>query len=148
MTKLAAKTKWTLTRSKGLYPIKSLTAIVSEAVSSQKESCNRRTSTIDDQPGPYKKKAKKTPVVPLPSGFLRKSSKKNEKKKPAKKWTKDIICLPATFNDVDIGNPRGASRVQLARLGLIGKLTLLSTMDKEETRQEICTLFRRAFGGE
>lgn len=84
----------------------------------------------------------------LPS-YLRRSVKESPRKKAklVKAWDRDIVCLPQSRRNKTTkgGNfmyPRGKYRCQLASLGLIGKVHLISTMSAEEVTAEICTVFK------
>lgn len=61
-----------------------------------------------------------------------------------KTWNKDIICLPKHYhsNTQKIPIPRGANRGEIARAGLIGKISLTSNMSEEEIREEICAILQ------
>ena len=67
-----------------------------------------------------------------------------------KTWNKDIICLPKDYhpNNQKIPISRGAKRGEIAMAGLIGKISLSSTMSEEDIREEICAIFAVVFGGD
>ena len=93
---------------------------------------------------------KRAPSGFMPSSFLKKKGKADGKGKGKKKtWTKDIVCLPADFKSTDeigIAIPKGLKRVELARQGLVGKISLDSHMNAEEVLTEVRSVFKEAMG--
>lgn len=103
----------------------------------------------------------------LPSAFLARkhlttsseSSSKPKKRRVSgqvgkeKTYTKDIVCLlpqhygliPLNENSV-IQIPRGKARGNLATLGLIGKVHLVSTWPSARVTEEITSVFSSTFG--
>ena len=84
----------------------------------------------------------------LPSAFLSKSARRCSKSANPKSkeitYERDIVCLPKSFSGVGgvIKIPRAKSaREFLARNGLIGKISLKSTMTEEELMDEIRSVF-------
>ena len=63
-------------------------------------------------------------------------------------YERDIICLPHDHpNELGLYSyPRGKVRTQLAKFGLIGKISLHSWMNEVEMKAEIRSFFSRAFG--
>ena len=66
-----------------------------------------------------------------------------------KTWSKDIVCLPVDYHDQtqELPFPRGDRRAQLAKSGLIGKVSLSSAMSEDDTRAEVCSVFSVALVG-
>lgn len=66
------------------------------------------------------------------------------KNKACKHYTRDVVCLPfssaSTFRI-----PRGDSRANLARNGLIGKISFTSDWSKAQLKEEMTAIFRRTF---
>ena len=58
-------------------------------------------------------------------------------------WHKDIICFPKGYieNPQEIAIPKGKGRIELAKMGLVGKIHLDSSMAETDIRQEICSVF-------
>lgn len=58
-------------------------------------------------------------------------------------WDKDIICFPEDYiaNPQEVSIPRGKSRTELAKMGLVGKIRLDSSMDETDIREEIRSVF-------
>lgn len=79
-----------------------------------------------------------------------KKDKGKQKKVTVKTWSKDIVCLPVDYHSQsqELPFPRGSRRAQLAKSGLIGKVSLSSTMSEADMRAEICSVFSAAFGEE
>ena len=104
--------------------VQSLTSVVTEAVT---RSQNRPSSSRGNTEGieePSRKKMRTT--CPLPSRFLKKG--KGKARQAVKIWSKDIVCLPHdSLQANEIAIPRGLKRTQLARKGLIGKVSISST---------------------
>ena len=84
----------------------------------------------------------------MPSKFLKKKMQPTLKEKITKVWTKDIICLPNEYESEkeDIVIPRGSRRIELARLGLVGKVSLCSSMDFGEVQEEVRSVFKDSMG--
>jgi hypothetical protein len=84
----------------------------------------------------------------MPSKFLKKKRQPTLKEKITKVWTKDIICLPNEYESEkeDIVIPRGSRRIELARLGLVGKVSLCSSMDFGEVQEEVRSVFKDSMG--
>ena len=124
--------------------VTSLTSAVTAAVRSQDLPCSSRGRDNSGEEEPCKKK--KRPSCPLPSRFLRKDKGK-QKKVAVKTWSKDIVCLPADYHSrsQELPIPRGNSRAQLAKAGLIGKVLLSSDMSESDMRAEICSVFNVSF---
>ncbi|XP_065106167.2 uncharacterized protein [Paramisgurnus dabryanus] len=66
------------------------------------------------------------------------------KNKACKHYTRDVVCLPfssaSTFRI-----PRGDSRANLARNGLIGKISFTSDWSEAQLKEEMTAIFRRTF---
>ena len=58
--------------------------------------------------------------------------------------------LPKDYhpNNQKIPIPRGAKRGEIAMAGLIGRISLSSTMSEEDIREEICAIFTVAIGAD
>ncbi len=65
--------------------------------------------------------------------------------KPGKKFTKDVLCLLPSKNVTNIPIPRGANRAHLAKIGLIGKVSISSVWSAEEVARELTSIFAPAF---
>lgn len=77
----------------------------------------------------------------MPS-VLRKRSRRETNAVPPKFWHKDIVCLPPSYyHSSCIAIPRGRNTALLASSNLIGKVRLDSSMDEEEIRRKICSVF-------
>ena len=92
---------------------------------------------------------KRGPSGFMPSSFLKKKHTEKKGKEKKKTWTKDIVCLPKDYSvsKEDISIPKGAKRTELARLGLVGKISLQSSMNSEEVKSEVLSVFKEAMGG-
>lgn len=116
-----------------------IASAVSDALNrSQASASNSSTSHQDPDNGRGKKRKPKI----LPSSFLK---KKKGKQAVQQVWDKDIICLPKDHvsNAQDIPIPRGRTRVELAKMGLVGKIRLNSEMEEDDIREEICSAFSK-----
>ncbi|XP_026074339.1 uncharacterized protein LOC113053478 [Carassius auratus] len=84
--------------------------------------------------------------VPFPSVHQRTAthSRFGRKNKACKHYTRDVVCLPfssaSTFRI-----PRGDSRANLARDGLIGKISFTSDWSEAQLKEEMSAIFRRTF---
>ncbi|XP_073714923.1 uncharacterized protein [Misgurnus anguillicaudatus] len=84
--------------------------------------------------------------VPFPSVHQRTATHSRfvRKNKACKHYTKDVVCLPfssaSTFRI-----PRGDSRANLARDGLIGKISFTSDWSEAQLKEEMTAIFRRTF---
>nr|XP_055049467.1 uncharacterized protein LOC129434869 [Misgurnus anguillicaudatus] len=84
--------------------------------------------------------------VPFPSVHQRTATHSRfvRKNKACKHYTKDVVCLPfssaSTFRI-----PRGDSRANLARDGLIGKISFTSDWCEAQLKEEMTAIFRRTF---
>ena len=131
--------------------VSSFTSAVTEVVShvnNQENPTSSRSMSDSVIEEPAKKKSKK---MALPSSFLKKNKAKQKKvKSNVKSYNKDIVCLPhqPNLDEQEIPFPRGKSRLTLAKLGLIGKVTLTTDMLEGDIRREICGVFNAAFGGD
>ena len=67
--------------------------------------------------------------------------------KASKVYTKYIVCLPLTKGPLTkpIAIPRGESRVELAELGLVGKISISAGWKSTQVAQEISSVFASAF---
>ena len=92
---------------------------------------------------------KRGPSRYMPSSFLKKKHSEKKGKEKKKTWTKDIVCLPKDYSHSkeDISIPKGAKRTELAKLGLVGKISLQSSMSTEEVKSEVRSVFKEAMGG-
>ena len=92
---------------------------------------------------------KRGPSGYMPSSFLKKKHTEKKGKEKKKTWTKDIVCLSKNYSvsKEDILIPKGAKRTELARLGLVGKISLQSSMNSEEVKSEVRSVFKEAMGG-
>ena len=59
-------------------------------------------------------------------------------------FTKDIVCLPPSDDEI-ISVPRGNVREQLAARGLIGKVFLNTIWDAAQIEEEISSVFQSVF---
>lgn len=84
----------------------------------------------------------------LPSSFLGKRNSASKKRvEKITTYNRDVICLPMTYRSSSkssIKIPR--DRCELSRSGLIGKITLLSSMNQEEIFAEMRSVFRVPMG--
>ncbi|XDV12078.1 hypothetical protein PO909_000822 [Leuciscus waleckii] len=84
--------------------------------------------------------------VPFPSVHQRTATHSRfvRKNKACKHYTRDVVCLPfssaSTFRI-----PRGDSRANFAREGLIGKISFTSDWSEAQFREEMTAIFRRTF---
>ncbi|KAF1371434.1 hypothetical protein PFLUV_G00278370 [Perca fluviatilis] len=84
--------------------------------------------------------------VPFPSVLQRPATHSRfvRKNKACKHYTRDVVCLlfssASTFRI-----PRGDSRANLARDGLIGKISFTSDWSEAQLKEEITAIFRRTF---
>lgn len=88
----------------------------------------------------------------MPSTFLARHTKEKSKKERIFTYERDIVCLPSWYKSKMSGNclpiPRGnESRQYLARHGLLGKITLTSSMTETEIFKEVSSVFTESFGG-
>lgn len=84
--------------------------------------------------------------VPFPSVRQRPATHSRfvRKNKACKHYTRDVVCLPfssaSTFRI-----PRGDSRANFARDGLIGKISFTSDWSEAQFKEEMTAIFRRTF---
>ncbi|CAM4685381.1 unnamed protein product [Leuciscus chuanchicus] len=84
--------------------------------------------------------------VPFPSVHQRTATHSRfvRKNKACKHYTRDVVCVPfssaSTFRI-----PRGDSRANFAREGLIGKISFTSDWSEAQLREEMTAIFRRTF---
>ena len=85
-------------------------------------------------------RGKKRKAKILPSSFLK---KKKGNASRLQVWDKDIICFPKDYiaNPQEVSIPRGKGRIELAKMGLVGKIRLDSSMDETSIREEIRSVF-------
>jgi hypothetical protein len=65
--------------------------------------------------------------------------------KPAKIYTKDIVCILPSSGLYEIPIPRGAKRANLAELGLTGKISINAAWKASDVSREISSVFASAF---
>jgi hypothetical protein len=104
------------------------------------DALNRRQLSSHDIPGSSNEDSsgssrgkKRRPQVLL-SSFLKKKKKGNSS---IQVWDKDIVCFPKDYmkHPHDIPIPRGKTRMDLNKKGLIGKVRLTSDMGEGEVRE-------------
>lgn len=84
----------------------------------------------------------------LPSAFNRRRSRSSTNVKSTGKvkiYTKDVVCLKKEEGQLVFQIPRGPTRAKLHQLGLIGKVSINNQWDALEVREEISSIFAKAF---
>ena len=111
-------------------------------VSAVSDALNRSQDSNQEQSDG--KVGKKNKAKILPSSFLKKKGKATVQQV----WDKDIICLPKGHisNPQFIPIPKGKNRVELAKMGLVGKIRLNSGMEEDDIRQEVRSVFSKQMG--
>ena len=113
-----------------------ITSAVRDALTSRPSTVVQLQSSQPDESEQNRGKKRKAKI--LPSSFLKKGNSSR-----LQVWDKDIICFPKDYitNPQEVSIPRGKGRIELAKIGLVGKIRLDSSMDETNIREEICSVF-------
>ena len=113
-----------------------ITSAVRDALTSRPSTVVQLQSSQPDESEQNRGKKRKAKI--LPSSFLKKKKGNSSR---LQVWDKDIICFPKDYitNPQEVSIPRGKGRIELAKMGLVGKICLDSSMDETNIREVICS---------